>query len=213
MRKILVINGHPDKESFNTVIADKYIKTALDLGTEVRYIHIGALNFNPNLQFGYRQRMELEPDLLKALEDIHWSDHQVWIHPIWWLGMPSIMKGFFDRAFLPGITFRSHKSQPTEGLLKGKTGRIITTAGDMSLEVYQDVYKSSGLVQLQKGILEYCGVMIIHNDFIGPVHEFNETDYQEILDNVKAIAQADTNLIANYDNKFHPNKNTEAVIR
>lgn len=197
MIKILVINGHPDKESFNTVIADRYIKTALDLGTEVRYIHIGTLNFNPNLQFGYRQRMELEPDLVKALEDIHWSDHQVWIHPIWWLGMPSIMKGFIDRAFLPGITFRSHQNQPTEGLLKGKTGHIITTAGDMSLEVYQDVYKSSGLVQLQKGILEYCGVMIIQNNFIGPVHEFKETDYQEVLDNVEAIAQADINLIAN----------------
>ncbi|WP_367330756.1 NAD(P)H-dependent oxidoreductase [Sphingobacterium multivorum] len=213
MIKILVINGHPDKESFNTVIADRYIKTALDLGAEVRYIHIGTLDFNPNLQFGYRQRMELEPDLVKALEDIHWSDHQVWIHPIWWLGMPSIMKGFIDRAFLPGITFRSHKNQSTEGLLKGKTGRIITTAGDMSLEVYQDVYKSSGLVQLQKGILEYCGVMIIQNNFIGPVYEINATDYQEVLDNVEAIAQADTNLIANYDNKFHTKENSEASPR
>lgn len=213
MRKILVINGHPDKESFNTAIADKYIKTALDLGAEIRYLHIGTLNFNPNLQFGYRQRMELEPDLLKALEDIHWSDHQVWIHPIWWLGMPSIMKGFFDRAFLPGITFRSHKSKPTEGLLKGKTGRIITTAGDMTLEVYQNVYKSSGLVQLRQGILEYCGVKIIQHDFIGPLREFNERNYQEILQNVEAIAKSDTNLIANYGNKLPPNENSEKVIK
>jgi len=67
----------------------------------------------------------------------------------------------------------------------------------MTLEVYQDVYKSSGLVQLQQGILEYCGVTIIQNNFIGPMHEFNETDYQEVLDNVEAIAQADKNLIAN----------------
>ncbi|GAA0881987.1 hypothetical protein GCM10009120_05840 [Sphingobacterium siyangense subsp. cladoniae] len=82
-------------------------------------------------------------------------------------------------------------------MLKGKTGRIITTAGDMTLEVYQDVYKSSGLVQLQQGILEYCGVTIIQHDFIGPMHEFNERDYQEILDNVEAIAKVDKNLTAN----------------
>jgi putative NADPH-quinone reductase len=213
MIKILVINGHPDKESFNTVIADRYIKTALDLGAEVRYLAIGTLNFNPNLQFGYRQRMELEPDLLKALEDIHWSDHQVWIHPIWWLGMPSIMKGFIDRTFLPGITFRSHKGQPTEGLLKGKTGRIITTAGDMTLEVYQNVYKSSGLVQLRKGILEYCGVTVTQDNFIGPLGEFNATDYQEILENVEAIAKTDTNLMANYGNKITSNKHSEADLR
>ena len=107
MKKIVVINGHPNKDSFNSVIADSYIQSAINAGSEVRYIAIGELDFNPNLQFGYRQRMELEPDLIKALEDLQWSEHQVWIHPLWWLGMPAIMKGFFDRAFLPGITFKA----------------------------------------------------------------------------------------------------------
>lgn len=213
MKKILVINGHPDQASLNTVIADTYIKTALDLGAEVRYIPIGALDFNPNLQSGYRQRMELEPDLLKALEDIRWSEHQVWIHPIWWLGMPSIMKGFFDRAFLPGITFRRHKNQPSEGLLTGKTGRIITTAGDMSWQVYQDVYKSSGLIQLQKGILEYCGITVVQNNFIGPLHDFSEADCIEELEHIKAIARADINQMSISDNRFDPSENIEAMSR
>ncbi|EJL71225.1 NAD(P)H-dependent oxidoreductase, partial [Chryseobacterium populi] len=102
MRKIVVINGHPYKESFNSAIAHSYITSALNFGSQVRYIAIGELDFNPNLQYGYQQRMELEPDLVKALEDIRWSEHQVWIHPLWWLGMPAIMKGFFDRTFLPG---------------------------------------------------------------------------------------------------------------
>ncbi|MFC3757702.1 NAD(P)H-dependent oxidoreductase [Chryseobacterium tructae] len=192
MKKIVVINGHPDQESFNAAIADSYINSAIASGAEVRYIALGKLNFNPNLQFGYRQRMELEPDLVKALENIQWSDHQVWIHPVWWLGMPAIMKGFFDRAFLPGITFKSNKKGSSEGLLNAKSARIITTAGDVSLKVYEEEYQSSGLIQLKKGILEYCGISSIENNFIGPLYELSEKDRREWLDIIKELAITDT---------------------
>ncbi|MCS4224533.1 NAD(P)H-dependent oxidoreductase [Sphingobacterium sp. BIGb0165] len=192
MKKIVVINGHPYKESFNSVIAQTYMESALTSGAEVRYIAIGELDFNPNLQFGYRQRMELEPDLLKALADIQWSEHQVWIHPLWWLGMPAIMKGFFDRAFLPGITFKTVKGEVTKGLLEGKTARIITTAGDLSLDIYEQTYKSSGLVQLQSGILEYCGVTSLQSCFIGPLYELGEEERKEFIEKVKKMAAIDT---------------------
>lgn len=192
MKRILVINGHPNQESFNTSIAQSYINAALIAGSEVRYIAIGTLDFNPNLQFGYRQRMELEPDLVKALEDIQWSEHQVWIHPLWWLGMPAIMKGFFDRAFLPGITFKSDKEGTTEGLLQGRTGRIITTAGDLSLSTYEEIYASSGLVQLKKGILEYCGISSIQDSFIGPLYEMDENDKRKWIVEIESFAKSDS---------------------
>ena len=191
MKKIVVINGHPYKESFNSVIAQTYIESAVTSGAEVRYIAIGELDFNPNLQFGYRQRMELEPDLLMALADIQWSEHQVWIHPLWWLGMPAIMKGFFDRAFLPGITFKTVKGEVTKGLLEGKTARIITTAGDLSLDIYEQTYKSSGLVQLQNGILEYCGVSSLQSSFIGPLYELSEEERKEFIEKIKKMAAID----------------------
>lgn len=192
MKKIIVINGHPDPESYNAVLAQSYIKSALDSGSEVRYIAIGTLDFNPNLQYGYRQRMELEPDLLQALEDLQWSDHQVWIHPLWWLGMPAIMKGFFDRLFLPGLTFKVIKGTSTTGLFHAKTARIITTAGDLSIEVYEEVYRSSGLVQLQKGILEYCGVSEINSTFIGPLYELEPEGTEIWIEKIKEIAVSDS---------------------
>ncbi|WP_437921212.1 NAD(P)H-dependent oxidoreductase [Sphingobacterium sp. LRF_L2] len=191
MKNIVVINGHPDKESFNSAIAQTYVTSALYLGLHVRYIAIGELDFNPNLAFGYRQRMELEPDLIKALEDLKWSHHQVWIHPLWWLGMPAIMKGFFDRLFLPGITFKSNKGGSSEGLLTDKTARIITTAGDLSIDMYEETYKSSGLVQLKKGILEYCGVSSIENNFIGPLYELTEKDRKEWIERLKSLPKID----------------------
>lgn len=192
MKRIVVINGHPAQESFNTAIAESYISSGVASGTEVRYVAIGQLNFNPNLQSGYQQRMELEPDLIKALEDIQWSEHQVWIHPVWWLGMPAIMKGFFDRAFLPGIAFKSNKKGNSEGLLNAKSARIITTAGDLSLKVYEEEYHSSGLIQLKKGILEYCGVSSVESHFIGPLYELTENDRRKWLDIIAKLAITDS---------------------
>lgn len=188
MKKIVVINGHPNKESFNHALANAYIEAATNKGAEVKYISIGELDFNPNLEFGYQKRMELEPDLINALETIKWSNHQVWIHPIWWLGMPAIMKGFFDRAFLPNITFKTIKGEATQGLLTSDTARIITTAGDLSYNEYEKTYHLSGLVQLQKGILEYCGISSIENNFIGPLNDLTENDRLQWIERIKEIA-------------------------
>lgn len=63
MKKILIINGHPNKESFNFAIAESYCKAALESEAKAKKIIISELNFNPNLQYGYQKRMELEPDL------------------------------------------------------------------------------------------------------------------------------------------------------
>ena len=74
-KKILIINGHPDAESYNFGLSEAYKKGAMQSGAEVKEINIRELDFNPNLQFGYRKRTELEPDLLQAQEFIKWADH------------------------------------------------------------------------------------------------------------------------------------------
>ena len=72
-KKILIINGHPDKESFNYGLSDAYKNGVEKSGAEVKEIRIRELNFNPNLQFGYRKRTELEPDLLEAQKKLKWA--------------------------------------------------------------------------------------------------------------------------------------------
>ena len=106
MNKILIINGHPDKESFNAALTEAYIKGAsAQANTEVEVLYLADLTFDPILRYGYRKRTELEPDLLKAFELLKEADHTVWIYPTWWGGMPALLKGFIDRLFLPGFTF------------------------------------------------------------------------------------------------------------
>ena len=89
---------------------------------------IAGLKFNTNLQFGYKKRIELEPDLFEAWEKIKWANHLVWVHPVWWGGLPAITKGFIDRVFLPGFAFQYRENSVWwDKLLKGKTAHIIIT--------------------------------------------------------------------------------------
>lgn len=47
-RKILIINGHPDKESLNHALAASYKEGAIQAGAEVQEIAIAELEFSPN---------------------------------------------------------------------------------------------------------------------------------------------------------------------
>lgn len=168
-KKILIINGHPNKDSFNFGIAAAYKKGVLSTGTEVKEIVIANLDFNPNLQFGYQKRTELEPDLLEAWEKIQWADHLVWIHPVWWGGLPAITKGFIDRLFLPGFAFQYREnSHFWDKLLKGKTAHIITTL-DQPGFFYRLVFHRPSVNQLRRSVLKFCGISPVKVSYIGIV--------------------------------------------
>lgn len=172
-KKILIINGHPNKESFNFGIAEAYKKGVLSTGTEIKEIIIANLDFNPNLQFGYQKRTELEPDLLEAWEKIQWADHLVWIHPVWWGGLPAITKGFIDRLFLPGFAFQYREnSHFWDKLLKGKTAHIITTL-DQPGFFYRLVFHRPSVNQLKRSVLKFCGISPVKVSYIGIVRGSN----------------------------------------
>ena len=128
MKRILIINGHPDSESFNSSLSKAYKSGALESKAEVREIIIRELNFDPNLAHGYRKRTQLEPDLIDAQEKIKWADHLVWFYPVWWGSLPALLKGFIDRTFLPGFAFQKRENSVWwDKLLSNKSARIIST--------------------------------------------------------------------------------------
>ncbi|RNB83388.1 flavodoxin family protein [Brevibacillus fluminis] len=168
-KKIAVIIGHPDSKSYCNTLAQAYVQGAQSQGAAVRIIDLSQINFNPNLQYGYRQRTELEEDLLAAQETIRWADHLVFAYPTWWGTMPAILKGFIDRVFLPGFSFRSKPgSLLTEKLLTGKTARLIVTM-DSPLWYYRFFLKRAGHHIMKRGILQFCGVNPVRITEIGMV--------------------------------------------
>lgn len=189
MKKIAIINGHPNKDSFNFGVTEAYRLGASEAGAEVREIVIRDLNFNPNLQFGYQKRMELEPDLLKAWEIIQWADHLVWVHPVWWGGFPALMKGFIDRLFLPGMAYKYRENSVWwDKLLKGKTAHIITTL-DQPGWYYRLFFGRPSVNQLRKSILEYCGVKPVKVTYVGIIRNSKDEQRTQWLRKVKELGK------------------------
>jgi NAD(P)H dehydrogenase (quinone) len=189
MKNIVIINGHPNSESFNSALAEAYKQGAKTTNASIEEINIRELQFNPNLVFGYQKRTELEPDLLDAIDKIKKADHLVWVFPMWWYGYPAIMKGFIDRTFLPGITFdfKEGKALP-EKLLKGKTARIIITSD--TPKWYDSLFmKSPAINQFKKGTLQFCGINPVKVTYLSVVKNATISQRKKWLEGVTILGK------------------------
>lgn len=186
--KILVILGHPDaKESFCSAIADAYVKGAAAAGKEVRELRLGEMEFDPVLWKGYREIQELEPDLVKAQELLLWADHYVFVYPNWWGLMPSLMKGFFDRVFLPGFAFKYREDSPLwDKLLKGKTAELLVTM-DTPPWYYRIVFRRPGHNAMKRTILGFCGVKVKRISAFTPIRRSKENSRKKMLERAERL--------------------------
>jgi putative NADPH-quinone reductase len=189
MKKILIIHCHPNPDSFNRGLGKAYKQGALQAGAEVQEIEIASLQFNPNLQFGYQKRSELEPDLLLAWNKILWAEHLVWVHPVWWGGLPAIAKGFIDRLFLPGMAFQyKENSVWWDKLLKGRTAHIITTL-DQPGWYYWLAFGRPSVNQLKKSTLEFCGISPVKVTYVGIIKTSTEEIRKKWLQKIESQGQ------------------------
>lgn len=170
-KKILIILGHPDKDSYNASLAKAYKTGAEKSGALVREIFVSDLGFSLSLDKGYKNLPQLEPDLVNAQENIRWADHLVIVHPLWWGSIPAVLKGFFDRVFLPGFAFKYRENSVWwDKLLKGKSGHIIMTL-DQPVWYYWLINGRPSINSLKKMTLEFCGIKPVKITAIGPIRK------------------------------------------
>jgi len=189
MKNILIINCHPNKESFNHAIIAAYKAGAEKKNVKVDILNISELKFNPILEFGYQKRTELEPDLLMAWEKIKMANHLVIFYPIWWGGLPGYAKSFFDRLFLPGMVFKyKENSVWWDKLLSDKTAHVITTM-DTPAFYFWLVYRNSGINQLKKNILEFCGIKVKNTTVISPIRNSSKKFREKWIKKVEQLGE------------------------
>ena len=136
--KAFVVHAHPCRDSYNAALYERTL-TALERGGwEVDACDLYAEKFDPVMSEADRRdyhdlsinRTRVAPYVDRLLG----ARALVLVFPVWNYGFPAIMKGFFDRVFLPGVSFTLAGDEPDKGKLKGALANIdrlaaVTTYG------------------------------------------------------------------------------------
>ncbi|KQQ05491.1 MULTISPECIES: NAD(P)H-dependent oxidoreductase [unclassified Rathayibacter] len=159
----LIIDGHPNAGSLCAALARQY---AVAHGDAV-VLAVRDLEFDPDLSSGYTRRQELEPDLERAWQLLLEARHVVVVTPIWWGSVPALLKGFFDRVLLPRRAYRTKENGLPEGLLTGRTGRVIVTSD--SPWWYLPLVGDTTVRHVRQTTLRFCGIRPVRATRLGPV--------------------------------------------
>ena len=187
-KRVLVIVGHPSTDSFCAALADSYVETAIGAGQDVRVLYLGDLCFDPVLHEGYNRIQPLEPDLIKAQVDITWAEHLVLVFPVWWGGVPALLKGFLDRILLPGFAFSYRKGKAfPEKLLLGRSAYLLVTM-DTPPWYYKWVYRMPALHQMRKTTLAFCGIKPVATLTFGPILDSTAKQRDNWLEQARKLA-------------------------
>jgi NAD(P)H dehydrogenase (quinone) len=186
-KRILMILGTPKNNSFCHALSEAYAQGARSKGHVVRQLKLGEMTYDPVLREGYEQSQQLEPDLLEAQRQIHWAEHLVFVYPVWWGGIPALLKGFFDRTFLPGFAFKyRNRSQLWDKLLSGRTADLLVTM-DTPPWYFRWIYGAPGHRQMTRTILGFSGIKTRRLAEFAPVRPSSEEQRQSWLRRAEAL--------------------------
>jgi NAD(P)H dehydrogenase (quinone) len=180
---MLIVYAHPEPKSFNGAMKDHAVATLTAAGHSVEVSDLYAMKFNaivgaddftgdhskPDfLSIAREQTYALEAGTLKAdivaeQEKLKRADFLIFQFPVWWFGMPAILKGWADRVFARGFAYHAGRKYDT-GMFRGKLAMVATTTGTSA-----DTYAPDGidgdmlsvLWPIHNGLLRYCGFDVL----------------------------------------------------
>jgi 1,4-dihydroxy-2-naphthoate polyprenyltransferase len=186
-RKVLIIVGHPRRQSLCQALASAYGSGARRAGAEVRELRLAELRFDPNVRSFDPSVQPVEKRLLQARRLITWADHIVFVYPTWWGTMPALLKGFLDRVLAPGFAF-SETDRGFAPLLGGRSAELLTTM-DTPRWVYRWIYGAPGHKAMARAILGFCGIEIARVASVGPVKDSDLAQRQSWLEQAQRRGQ------------------------
>ena len=131
--KALVLFAHPCPESFGAALHSCIVGTLEARGWDVDDCDLNAEGFNPILTEEERRNYHEEPSNIEPVRDyverLQAAEALVFSFPVWNFGYPAILKGFLDRVFLPGVSFKLVDGKVRPNLTHIKKLAAVTTYG------------------------------------------------------------------------------------
>jgi NAD(P)H dehydrogenase (quinone) len=189
--KVLIVFAHPEPLSFNGAMFRRVIESLIGAGHEVEVSDLYAMQFDPvsgRHNFTtvkdpnyFKPQMEemyateakgFAEDIESEIQKIEWCDLMIWQFPLWWFGLPGILKGWVDRVFAMGRTYGGNRMYGG-GVFKGKRALLSLTTGGPYASYVKGGFQGdihAILRPIQRGMLQFVGFEVLAPEIIyGPV--------------------------------------------
>lgn len=138
--RVLVLHAHPVETSFNGALFRQICKSLKAAGHEVDACDLYQEGFEPVLtrqeRLDYHDLAKNTLPVANHVDRLMKAEAIVFSHPVWNFGMPAIMKGYIDRVFLPGVSFRLEDGLVKPNLQHIKRVAIVTTYGATPMRAF-----------------------------------------------------------------------------
>lgn len=133
MTRALVLFAHPCPESFSASLHRTVVERLTARGWGVDSCDLYAEGFSPVLteaeRRGYHDLSSNTGPVAGYVERLRAAQALVLVFPVWNFGYPAILKGFFDRVFLPGVSFRMENGLVKPALTEIRKLAAVTSYG------------------------------------------------------------------------------------
>ena len=239
MSRVLLVHAHPEPKSPTSALKDHAVWTLREQGHEVQVSDLYAAKWNAVANWDDFRR-PLQPErLLYAMESgaafaggtqredveaeqqkLLWADAVILSFPLWWFGMPAILKGWVERVFALGLAYGvgEHGGERWgdrygEGKLSGRRAMLAVTMGG-----HESHYSDRGvngaiddlLWPIQHGILFYPGMDVLPPFLIYESHRLTEADWPDVA---AAYGQRLCGLFTELPIPFRGHYDTQQVLK
>jgi NAD(P)H dehydrogenase (quinone) len=129
----------------------------------------------------------LSPEVLSMQQKIAWATDIVFVHPLWWMGMPAIMKNLFDNVLTPGFAYK-YVDGKKYALLKDKNAHVFFTCdGNMWWMKAAFFLMGPAKIFWGMGLLYFCGIKHKTLKLFDRKFKRSELEQEKFLKTVKFI--------------------------
>lgn len=165
--KYLIVYAHPNPQSFNHAIKERVESKLKKEKKKYSVRDLYAMAWNPVLGGADLEvlRGGTTPDDIKSEQKyIQESETLIFIHPIWWFGMPAVLKGYIDRVFSHGFAYVIGPNG-VKGMLADKKVVILNTTGGTEAHYQTYGLKDAVTKIFRDGTYELCAMKVARHKF------------------------------------------------